>query len=460
MTSPTSLTSSMDEEFIGWIPTAGCRLSFSVVGFTNNPERAVTANVADSETRAVLSFQHRFLSDSAIPTDALRRFVSRRVFKTYCDFWMVCYALTGNSPTNHDEPLKGEVLLFENKNYWRNVKDEMRHAKNTLMAFNRDASPSLREYLDECAINESVREAGDAALMTATFEISRDGVCTLHASTKDIGPKEDEARAKTKKDLAADSTLRHALIAQIFFFLKDICHIHQHHHPKTDTVVDVHKQNAGESEILWMSCTLRALYRKVLDFKRKRDEDLNESSRGMLAYILAFEEIAKNRLTDDKFRSLPIKNSRLLQESIAATKEKRDALQAEEKSKKDRRLGTFLTLMLALTAIAGLGSFVHPIPSHNSGGDWIRFLVWAFVERPVITIPLIFGITFFVDHYFIHPLDDSIKRVKGIRGSLAIEFIRLVQGFRQKAAATFYLAIGLFLFLGYSWYIIHFVIFD
>jgi hypothetical protein len=40
--------------------------------------------------------------------------------------------------------------------------------------------------------------------------------------------------------------IEHILTAQLFFFLRDIGHRHQHHDPNTDTVVDLWKDNPND----------------------------------------------------------------------------------------------------------------------------------------------------------------------------------------------------------------------
>src|SRR5205085_1594541 len=40
----------------------------------------------------------------------------------------------------------------------------------------------------------------------------------------------------------------HSICAQLYFFLKDICHRHQHHHPTTDTIIDLYR---ADDDVEW-----------------------------------------------------------------------------------------------------------------------------------------------------------------------------------------------------------------
>lgn len=76
--------------------------------------------------------------------------------------------------------------------------------------------------------------------------------------------------------------------SQAFFFLRDITHLHKHHAPTSDTILDVTSLDDGLDA--WKRETLYSLYRWVIH--RKRDQSLDEllNCKGVLAYARAFEE--------------------------------------------------------------------------------------------------------------------------------------------------------------------------
>lgn len=445
----------MNDKYIGWIPTAGCRLSFSVIGYTYYPKRAVTANVADSHTRAIICFQRRFLSDSAIPTEFLRRFVSESFFRLSSDFWFVCYANAGNNAQSINDPLKGTVLVFESKEYWKKSKKAVKKHIISLLDYKTDSEIPLTTFYNK-KIEPEIDNNTYYALASADFEIARDGVCTLNLSVKKEIPEESIERMKTKSEIRSEEAIRHALSAQIFFFLKDISHIHQHHHPKTDTVVDLYKHT---NSFDWMAYTLRALYRKVLDFKRNKEEGATESSKGMLAYISAFEKVCANRLKPIDLENLPQKENNLLQESISATKEKSDTKLAESTKRGESRKTTLFSIILALLAISGLARFLDPQPEFSHGGSWIRFISFLLIEKPLLSLIIILFLGLIIDQLFVHKIDFSIKKTKGLRALLASDLIRLTQGLTQKTAGAIYLLIGFSFLCLYVYYVINFLIF-
>ena len=76
--------------------------------------------------------------------------------------------------------------------------------------------------------------------------------------------------------------------SQIYFFIRDVCHVHQHHAPTSDTILDVVPLSAGEH--YWKRETLYSLFRWVIQQKRARTPSAYIDAKGVLAYARAFTE--------------------------------------------------------------------------------------------------------------------------------------------------------------------------
>ena len=139
------------------------------------------------------------------------------------------------------------------------------------------------------------------------------------------------------------------LCRQAFYFLKDICHRHQHHSPKTDTLADLY---VSSDDVEWRREVLYALYRKIIHFKRNRTEDAILDSMGTLAYAQAFQTICGKNTRDGQLPDFDNKSLACSLES--AYKE----LTLEKENRRDRRtlcvqllfsiLGVFLTTISLL----------------------------------------------------------------------------------------------------------------
>jgi hypothetical protein len=143
------------------------------------------------------------------------------------------------------------------------------------------------------------------------FELLRDGTLTIFS--------DDETYPKKIK--FSESFRKSVLPKQLYFFMKDICHIHQHHSPSIDTMTNLHKVgNNGSTEIddiLWRYETLSSFYRMALQYKRTMNLEKFDISLGVLAYAKTFNEISKQTVGKEIFPHFQHEN---LKESINAQK--------------------------------------------------------------------------------------------------------------------------------------------
>lgn len=336
--------------FKGWIPTVAGRLSFSFVGRTNHPTLADFQNISDGKHRYVVCHQWRSLTDSILPP-AVLRLVARLEGR----FWCVCVAECSDDPSftcNSEEEfeehsaLTGRLFMFREHSWWRPTAAlAVEKMQRAFQGYEGAHVRPLKEYLELESIrpDEVARDLIQYCDMYCDFRLFRDGVAHL---TPPENERINSHAPPVKPDVLQD------VISELFFFLKDIVHEHQHHSPSTDSVTNVYEDN---NDYVWRCKTLRALNRSALQFKRKRREELFLNSLGIIAYIKSFLIISRN-----KGHMLPVKMNLVpLERSIRAGHEV--ALSKSERRWRRRTiivtgfLGAF-ALLIAIPPLFGMGT--------------------------------------------------------------------------------------------------------
>lgn len=340
--------------FKGWVPTVGKRLSFSFMGMSKHPSQSITKNVSDADHRYVISFQHRFLLDSSLPTERLKRTISRYLFKLEGDFYFVLVGRAKKSASNMNDPMEGDVLIFEEKEAWRQARTYIKKAQEIIWSFDPFQNSSL-EALYQSRVSSLIDNAKSSALYVANFSLQRNGVCQVEPDERVGVNFRISERDQIRKTILEDADKHHDICAQAFFFIKDVCHAHQHHDKKTDTLVDLHRY---DDEVEWFSYTLRALYKKVLDYKREQMTNVNFCSVGVLAYVDSFVEVAKDELAEADFKQLPLRSHGPLLQSIQSSESSR--FERQNKSKDFWRFSPplFFSAALFVLSLAGLAKLI------------------------------------------------------------------------------------------------------
>ena len=358
------------QRFVGWVPTSLGRLSFRLAGLSHHPTRAVRANVSDQSSRYLICYQRRPRLDSALP---LRRLLAPLLVSLESDLWFACVARCSNRANDPESPLEGRLYIFARKLLWR------RHAELLV----REAQANLRTYetlfahtgLDTyfSARHETLlRRVAEESTAYVDFSLSRQGVARL-SLPKDRGfcyhpidwPENENERRQIERLMSS----------QLFFFLKDIIHTHQHHDPDLDTITDLHEDD-GTSE--WRYRTLQSLYLKLIDMRRTRRTDLSFSSLGILSYARAFRIQADKEDKDNVTGTIFSIDDTPLEESIRAAHE--NAMLAEQKRTTQQERIQSIAFSIVGTLIAGAGLLQltgYKVPTENVApplkalADWV-----------------------------------------------------------------------------------------
>lgn len=240
------------------------RLAFSEYGNINYPTKAQKWVYADSRNRFIICLQKRYLSDITIPilsySPELLDFIDNYIFKKTGKMWMCATA----SYDRDENSLSGIVGIF-GKKIWKKNKFKIIGYGNAL-----DDTLSIQDNPQQF-INNVDEFNSDSAFATAEYKILRNGKIKI-TSIKPGNKENIEWTEKTEENLAS----------QIYYFLKDCLHKHQHHSKKTDSILSIYKINSDKcvsaQEKEWKLDVLYTLYRKVINRRRNGSlVDLSES---------------------------------------------------------------------------------------------------------------------------------------------------------------------------------------
>lgn len=254
--------------FRGWVPTITGNLSFATIGQGRQPKRAFKVAKATNGVRFVLVAQRRRTTDVpfAWVGDAINWLLRREGYTVY--------TLFGKSLESEDyQLLSGPCVELTTREYGR-LKDDLEPLRNA----------DLDEHEFEALFDGLAAKFSDASdkpgCGISAIELNRDG--KIQIALRDFEDQEAQ-------DVAS----------QIYFFIRDVCHVHQHHAPTSDTILDVVPLSAGEHH--WKRETLYSLFRWVIQQKRSRAPSAYIDAKGVLAYARAFKEkhCGKTEKTED-----------------------------------------------------------------------------------------------------------------------------------------------------------------
>lgn len=330
-----------DPDFIGWIPTASERLSFGLIGDSDFPEKAVTGYAKRGGRRFVVSYQRRETLDIPLPFRILRSFVAKVRHGETGRGWYVCVGSTPDDDTS-DNRFKGFLYLFVGKSNWRKPEKAIQETQSCLqkLASNNNAEDLCKKIY---SLQDSLTNHANYCV---EFELVRTGVCKIWDRPAILGIGN---RLKVENQDPED------VVAQLFFFLKEISHVHQHHHQHSDRIVELQR---FDGEVSWRRETLCSLYRQSLRARRNCTQSVADSVKGILAYTKSFINICRSELDLEDFVKLPMRNHETLLVSIEAA-ERKSLATPVGRIFQVSKIGLVVFLPI-LISILGLGTFAEP----------------------------------------------------------------------------------------------------
>lgn len=328
--------------YISWVPTVGGRLSYSIIGNSSHPSVAETANVADDKKRRLLCLQHRNLTDSAIPF--FKNFFVKLFFDLSSDFVFFLDAACSN--TFEDEnSLIGTLYLFAD-DVEQDINGKVlciREAISKLNSYDNNAPLDVDNFYEDISARY-LNNIDAFCINKAKFKLNRDGIIEI--------------------DIDAEKNIEHIICAQFYFFIKDISHKHQHHHPKTDTILDIYRKD----NVYWPDEILRSLYKKVLDFKRSRNQWVCSSALGVLCYIKEFKKICKR----NSIEITVLRDDENLSDSIKIAQDDLRHISSQKVGLRNAILTSLLAILGVMLMLSSLGTLIRPVIEISSSETIIK----------------------------------------------------------------------------------------
>lgn len=276
----------MEHIFKTWLPTVSGRLSFSAIGRANRRPRVDSVNKSDGMSRYLICAQRRNLSDALLPD-----WLSNRWMGQTGTMWFVAVAHSIDHNMRPNEKFAGHLFLFHNEARWNEyARALVKEAQANLARFDEHRGGQIRtlaKYFDKTFRLTTELLTTNASFYT-NFELKRNGETII--AFDDSGSLSEDAPRRP-------STMCYQyLCSQLFFFLRDISHRHQHHDYTTDTVIDLHEIPISGDDIQWRDAVLGDLLRRVIANKRVRNERAIFHSSGIIGYAEAFVRVCKESL--------------------------------------------------------------------------------------------------------------------------------------------------------------------
>lgn len=326
--------------FRGWVPTVSGRLSFSVLGRTEYPSRAVYANVADHACRYIAIYQRYDISDAIIPSHFLG---------ITGDFIFLVIGNTIDTDDGSQFELVGECFIFHDHALWNAaILRELSDYQDFLRRYSYLTHQPLSDYanyqqtriLDICRSHAS---------FCANLILPRRGTATISVSVSNIT---SAAAPRLPADAQRRLSIIHALAAQIYFFVKNLAHHHQHHDPTTDTIIDL--SYISNDDVAWRLNTLFSMYRTVIDYKRNPHSSSFNDCIGIIAYARTFVELCKEEVGDEASGKLPNYFGDNTAESIRATQSRIERELLVKQRRQDTIRNTLLAILSIVLSFTGL----------------------------------------------------------------------------------------------------------
>lgn len=387
-------------EFKGWVPNTSGALSFSVFGEGNEPSISIHVNKSDRNNRFIIAAQNRWLSDSAIPFMWLKKLIIKTLFHQEGDFHFVCLAKGPGSVPRQDGIMNGHLYIFKKRQWEIRGQGVFLQYADILEAYCQLEHGPINDYFDG-HFAASARELATFAYSVVDFEMRRDGVVEIQFSSPYIMPAFGPSQEITSNENILEDTEAYKISSQSFNFLKDIAHCHQHHSPKTDTLVKLHPK---DDDISWRSLTLKELNKKVIEFKRRSGNEIYFSALGILPYIKCFKKIIVADNVDES--NMPIIHVDYLHESLTAVHQKHLVNKNEQYTLNS-------LFQNSLFSIAGLflsiGSILAILPESKRDdvvlNKYLHTASLFILDKPIVSSAIVFALLF--TKYFVKAASNS-----------------------------------------------------
>lgn len=213
----------MRDSFVGWTPTVSGALSFAAYGDVSHPPRSKNANRTDGATRYLIAYRAKDYSDVLLP---FRTLLGPLFFGLRGKLWFLCVARSDADGRGDQQLLRGNVFIFHDRTLWRDIiEPRVRTVQVKLRSFRYGVDASSLSNYFEADYASLLAACPGASAFNAAFEVTRTGITTIYLDHPMITAPTAPALPTVEP---SRSHITHILTSQIFFFLRDIGHRHQH----------------------------------------------------------------------------------------------------------------------------------------------------------------------------------------------------------------------------------------
>lgn len=279
-------------QYFGWIPNLRGRLSFSAIGTSTIPYPVESK----SRNEFRLIFQNRTLNDSAVP-----RFIRRILFEMKFSPFRILFLYMYKMMQMKNDSVFARLLFNSGDFYFIYLEDKRNETTDVILGKiyvisvipvkGCDSFESIKEKIkDETSFEKLSNVLNSNSIISTEFNLKRNGIaCFTDVNLMHVKI-EDLKWTSTEKY----SDFKHHAVSQLYYFLKDLCHQHQHHDSKADTLLPLvaidPEINKNVMPVL-ADGVLKSLYRVVLKMRRTHSQSDYFCMLGLLAYISSFKRI-------------------------------------------------------------------------------------------------------------------------------------------------------------------------
>lgn len=237
----------------GWVPTITGRLSFSKIGTGDFPRKPKTWRETLPSERRIVVMQSRLTSDANL------------IFQPLSKLLNIAF----------DECGSFEFVLIARSNHH----EKYEYISGFVLIFKEDKKRLLSKALEGICSHDLFQKVSNFSqfdpICKSEFRLSRNGKIVISTDLSD----DEEA----------------IVSPQIYFFIRDVVHKHQHHEDTSDTILEVYKDDA---EFVWKRETQYALFRYIIESKRGKKAETFIRALGVSAYAESFSFLHLS--TEDK----------------------------------------------------------------------------------------------------------------------------------------------------------------
>jgi hypothetical protein len=288
-------------KYFGWIPNLRGRLSFSTIGTSTKPY-PFNDHVVDE---IGLISQNRYLNDTALPRSL--RIIFFGTFSPFRFLFWCAYFLSGIIFPSKLKLNKSKFIRVIEKLLYHSGDFKFIFVKHNKACTSENVSGEvfvigqnnikpinslLDKQLDDCS--DLLVQLKNLSVIYAKVALPRNGLLEIYDENIN-NVSDDDLNWVTRGEGFIRKEFEHNAVSQVYYFMKDLCHQHQHHDSKSDILLPLIKEDDNcEAYKKVTEGVLKSLYRTILKMRRTHTENDYYSMKGMMAYVSSFKAVMRD----------------------------------------------------------------------------------------------------------------------------------------------------------------------